>query len=125
MGCMRWLRTYQVEDMKKNRTPLELAIGKLIVALQQEWTRHMGEGAIWAESEAVMHRGHELLQHGKAGELDEFLNGESIEEFLGHTWIECHPQIRHFIRAIEKNLLGNSFLCLRWRGQKIRSGLAA
>ena len=88
--------------MKKNRTPLELAIGKLIVALQQEWVRHMGEGEIWAESEAVMYRGHELLQHAKAGELDEFLNGTSIEKFLGHTWIERHPQIRHFIRAIEK-----------------------
>ncbi len=56
-----------------------------------------------AESEAVMHRGNELLLHAKAGDLDEFLNGTAIEEFLGHTWIERHPQIRHFIRTIEKS----------------------
>ncbi len=86
----------------KNKTPLESAIGRLIVALQQEWSRHAGEGEVWTESEAVMYRGHELLQHAKAGELAEFLNGTSIEEFLGQTWIKRHPQIRHFIRDVEK-----------------------
>ncbi len=88
--------------MTKNRTPLESAIGKLIVALQGEWNRHAGEGEIWTESEAVMYRGHDLLQHAKAGGLGEFLNGATIEEFLGHAWVTRHPQIRHFIREIEK-----------------------
>lgn len=89
-------------EMKRNRAPLESAIGQLIVALQKELNRHAGEGAIWTETEAIMYRGHELLQHAKKGELTDFLNGASIEGFLGQTWIKRHPQIRHFIRDIEK-----------------------
>lgn len=51
--------------MPRDRTSLEKAAGKLISAIQKEWTAELGEPQADA-SEATMHASHSLLQAASA-----------------------------------------------------------
>ncbi|MEO7323707.1 MAG: hypothetical protein ABIW82_02655 [Dokdonella sp.] len=88
--------------MTRARTPVEREIGNLIVAVQQEWMRHGGVDGVWQESEHVMHRSHELLIHAKTENLPSFLEGRTVAQFLGESWLKHHPQIMRFVKPIEK-----------------------
>jgi len=94
--------------MVKVRTPLEREIGKLIVAVQQEWNRHAGEDGIWQESEQVMYRSHDLLKQAKAENLQSFLADRTVSQFLGESWLKRHPQVMRFVRPIEKSVPGSN-----------------
>lgn len=54
--------------MTKQRTPLERAAGKLILAVQQQWDAELGEPSADV-SEEVMHNSHDLLSSAKDGSL--------------------------------------------------------
>jgi len=73
--------------MKSNRTTPEIAAGKLVSAIQREWTSEAGEPAAEA-SEAVLHSAHRLLLAAKEGNVGSVIGTKSISEFLGTTWFD-------------------------------------
>jgi hypothetical protein len=86
--------------MPKERSPLEVAAGKLIAAIQKEWTEELGEVSA-AESEQVMHASHELLKAAREGSLKSVLGSQSIADFLGRDWVSNHPRVQPFIAALQ------------------------
>ena len=87
--------------MPRDRTPLEKAAGKLISAIQREWTTEMGDPQADA-SEAVMHASHSLLQAASApGSISGVIGKGSVSEFLGQVWVDAHPNVLPAIRALE------------------------
>ena len=87
--------------MPRDRTPLEKAAGKLISAIQREWTAELGDPQADA-SEAVMHASHSLLQAASAsGSLAGVIGESSVSEFLGQAWVDGHPNVLPPIRALE------------------------
>jgi hypothetical protein len=87
--------------MPRDRTPLEKAAGKLISAIQREWTAELGEPEADA-SEAVMHASHSLLQAASAsGSISRVIGVGSVSEFLGQVWVDAHPNVLPAIHALE------------------------
>ena len=89
--------------MPRSRTALEQATGKLILRIQQEWMQELGEPAA-ADSEQVMNRAHDLLVAASAGRLDQGLQQQSIEEFLGREWLRSQPAVQPFVNALTEQL---------------------
>ena len=89
--------------MPRSRTTLEQAAGKLILRIQQEWMQELGEPAA-EDSEQVMNRAHDLLVAASAGRLDQGLQQQSIEEFLGREWLRRHPEVQPFVNALAEQL---------------------
>jgi len=86
--------------MTKKRTDTEAAAGKLILAIQKEWGEELGH-PVAAESEEVMGKGHDLLKAAKANELRKVLDGRTVSEYLGPSWVERHPSVTPAIEALE------------------------
>jgi hypothetical protein len=87
--------------MPRDRTPLQKAAGKLISAIQREWTAELGEPEADA-TEAVMHASHSLLQAASAsGSIFRVIGAGSVSEFLGQVWVDAHPNVLPAIRALE------------------------
>ncbi|WP_233840664.1 hypothetical protein [Dyella sp. 2HG41-7] len=87
--------------MPRNRSDLELAIGKLIVMAQREWENESGEPE-GEESLSVMYRCHELLRAAKADELKNLLNGRTLAGYLGGLWHGTHPKVVPSVEAVAK-----------------------
>jgi hypothetical protein len=86
--------------MPRNRTPLEVAAGKLISAIQREWNEEAGEP--YAEiSENVMHRSHALLQAAKQGSISTVVGAGTVSDFLGKRWVRAHPKVWAHIQVLE------------------------
>src|SRR5205085_11149275 len=82
-------------SMPRTRSDLEKAAGKLIAAIQKEWTAEMGTPASGA-SEQVMHTSHSLLQAAKAeGSIAGIVGNGSVASFLGAAWVQAHPKKEH------------------------------
>ena len=87
--------------MVRARSETELAAGKLISAIQKEWGKELGwPGA--EESEAVMSKGHDLLQAGKAEALQALLAGRSVAEYIGCVWLEKHASVKPAVDTLEQ-----------------------
>jgi len=87
--------------MPRTRSDIEKAAGKLIVAIQKEWTMEMGTPTSGA-SEQVMHASHSLLQAAKAqGSITSVVGSASVAAFLGAAWVQAHPNVLPYIRALE------------------------
>jgi hypothetical protein len=78
--------------MPRCRTPVEVAAGKLVSAVQREWGEEAGEPTSTA-SEEVMHACHSLLQAAKNGSVATLLGGRSVAAFLGEGWVRKHPRV--------------------------------
>ncbi|MDR0777193.1 MAG: hypothetical protein LBE81_11235 [Azonexus sp.] len=90
--------------MPRKRSELEKAAGKLISAIQREWSDEAGLDCS-AESEEVMHRSHDLLQAAKGGSFDSaVLGGSSIAQFLGDRWVEQHPHVISAIKELQRHI---------------------
>lgn len=89
--------------MTKQRTPLERAAGKLILAVQQQWDAELGEPGAGV-SEEVMHNSHDLISSAKDGSLQSVLRGSSVTDFLGRAWVRAHPQVQPAIKAFEEQM---------------------
>lgn len=86
--------------MPRNRTPLEVAAGKLTSAIQREWSAESGEPC--AEiSENIMHRSHSLLQAAKQGSIAPVVGTGSVSDFLGKRWVREHPRVWPHIQVLE------------------------
>ena len=86
--------------MPKEKSDLEKAAGKLISAIQKEWGNELGESTAEV-SELVMNKGHDLLAGAKNGTLLKVLNGGSVTQFLGETWVRSHPSVKNSIESLE------------------------
>ena len=86
--------------MTAQRTAQEAAAGKLISAIQKEWTAELGEPHA-DQSEQAMNRAHDLLQAAKAGTVRECLNGQTVAQFLGQNWVMQHARVLPSITALE------------------------
>ena len=86
--------------MTKRRTDTEAAAGKLISAIQKEWGEELGY-PVAEESEEVMGKGHDLLKGATANELRKILDGRTVSEYLGSSWVEKHPSVMPAIEALE------------------------
>ena len=96
--------------MPRQRTDYESAVGKLISAIQKEWTKHAGEGDIEKQSEAVMYRAHHFYKAETQTALEHLLQGGDIETYLGSDWVKKHPQIRQYFRQVENAVTPNPAL---------------
>ena len=85
-----------------------MAAGKLISAIQKEWNEEAGLPEADA-SEDVMGKGHDILKAAKNNNISVILNGLTITQYLGDSWIHEHPNIKQCISNLEKSLneLGN------------------
>jgi hypothetical protein len=90
---------------RRERSPVERAAGKLIVAVQREWTEDMGEPGADA-SEDAMHKCHTILDAARSGSLEQELCGRTIADYLGRAWVLRHPNVLPAIRDVE-SLLGH------------------
>ena len=87
--------------MPRDRTLLEKAAGKLILAIQKEWTAEMGEPKAGL-SEAAMYASHSLLRAASAsGSISGVVGRGSVSEFLGQDWVDSHLNVLPAIRALE------------------------
>lgn len=91
--------------MPRNRTPLEAAAGKLISAIQREWSAEAGEPSSEI-SENVMHRSHALLQAAKQGSISSVVGAGTVSDFLGKHWVRAHPRVWPHIHVLEAHGLG-------------------
>ena len=91
--------------MSRNRTPVEAAAGKLISAVQREWSAEAGDPAS-AASESVMNSSHALLQAAKAGSIAPVLGSGTVSDFLGKQWVQAHPNVWPHIQVLEALALG-------------------
>ncbi len=89
--------------MPKNKTKLEIAAGKLILAIQKEWDKELGDLTA-KECEETMYRAHDLLQGTKTGTVIQILNGRSVADFLGVEWVKRHPKVLVYISNFESEL---------------------
>lgn len=93
--------------MTKHRTEMEVAAGKLISAIQKEWGKELGD-PVAEESYKVMSKGHCLLQAANEKQMRALLNGESVTDFLGQSWVERHQSVVPAIKELEEVMLSDS-----------------
>ncbi|MGQ0801041.1 MAG: hypothetical protein ACT4NL_13140 [Pseudomarimonas sp.] len=86
--------------MPKVRSAAERAAGKLISAIQHEWTLEAGTAEA-DSTEAIMHSSHSLHQAVKLRALRELLAGRSVTEYLGQKWVSRHAAVQPTIQKLE------------------------
>ena len=84
--------------MPRKRSPVGIAVGKLILAILKE------RGEVIVEPDAaltrkVMGRAHTLLQAAQAASVSSLLDGRSVAEYLDPVWVEMHPSVKPSIVA--------------------------
>lgn len=79
---------------------MERAIGRLIVVVQREWTDAMGNPGV-AVSEEVLHNCHALLVAAKHDRLEHEMQGRSVAEILGLSWVRLHPRVVPAVKELE------------------------
>jgi hypothetical protein len=93
--------------MPRKRSELKKAAGKLVSAIQKEWSAEAGLDCA-SESEEILDQSHTLLQAVDGDSFDaSVLNGSSIAQFLGESWVSRHPRvipaIEHLHRCIKES----------------------
>lgn len=91
--------------MPKQRGELEAAAGRLISAIQKEWSAEAGEKSA-PESEAVMNTSHGLLLAAKSQTLDSELGGRTVAQYLGESWVGRHPNVIPAVRELQLLIKG-------------------
>ncbi len=81
----------------------EKASAKLISIIQKEWHKELGEPGARV-SEVVMDKARELLAAAQENKVLAVLNGLSLTQFLGETWVRKHPDVRQCIAGFEAML---------------------
>ena len=84
--------------MPRKRSPVGIAAGKLILAIQKELAEVVGEPDA-ALAQKVMDRAHTLLQAAQIASVSSLLDGRSIAEYLDPVWVEMHPSVKPSIVA--------------------------
>jgi hypothetical protein len=86
--------------MTPKRTKFEKAAAKLISVIQKEWHKERGEPGVRV-TELVMAKAQELLSAARENKMLAVLNGLSLTQFLGETWVRKHPGVNQCIAGFE------------------------
>ena len=89
--------------MTPKKTKFEKAAAKLIAMIQKEWNKERGEPGAKV-SEVVMAKAHDLLSAAQENKVLVVLNGLSLTQFLGETWVRKHPGVNQCIAGFEAML---------------------
>jgi hypothetical protein len=93
--------------MPRKRSELQVAAGKLILAIQKEWRKESGESTS-GFSENVMYAAHDFLQAGTLDGIRKLLGPMSVQQYLGEVWVQRHPNVKPAIAVIEGLINRNS-----------------
>jgi hypothetical protein len=85
------------------KTKFEKATAKLISVIQKEWNKELREPGAKV-TELVMDKAHDLLSAAKENKVPAVLNGLSLTQFLGETWVRKHPGVKQCIAGFETML---------------------
>jgi hypothetical protein len=85
--------------MPRKRSPVAIAVGKLILAIQKELGEVAGEPDA-ARARKVMDRAHTLLQAAHSASVSNLLDGRTVAEYLDPVWVELHPSVKPGIAAL-------------------------
>jgi hypothetical protein len=80
--------------MPRKRSPVGIAVGKLILAVRKECDQTVGDPDAALAARKVMDRAHRLLEAAQTASVSNLLDGRSIAEYLDPVWIEMHPSIK-------------------------------
>lgn len=89
--------------MPRKRSPVGIAVGKLILEIQKE----RGEVIVVPDAaltRKVLDRAHTLLQAAQAASVSSLLDGRSVAEYLDPVWVEMHPSVKPSIAALDAAL---------------------
>jgi hypothetical protein len=84
--------------MPRQRNPVGIAAGKLILAIQKERDEALGAPEA-ARAQKVVDRAHTLLQASRTSSVSNLLDGRSVAEYLDPGWVEAHPSVEPSIAA--------------------------
>ena len=84
--------------MPRKRNPVGIAAGKLILAIQKEWSEVAGTPDA-ARAQRVMDRARVLLQASESSSVLNLLDGRTAVEYLDAAWVEQHPSIKPHVEA--------------------------
>jgi hypothetical protein len=84
--------------MPRKRSPVGIAAGKLILAIQQQCAEAVGEHDA-ALDQKVLNRARRLLQAAQIASVSSLLDGRSVVEYLDPVWVEMHPSVKPSIVA--------------------------
>ena len=88
--------------MPRKRSPVAIAVGRLVLAIQKEW-REAGEPDA-ALIQQVMYRANTLLRAAQSASVSSLLDGRSVAEYLDPVWVETHPSVKPSIAALVEAL---------------------
>jgi hypothetical protein len=89
--------------MVSKKEKFEKATTKLISVIRKEWHKELGEPGAKV-TELVMDKAQELLSAAKDNKVPVILNGLSLTQFLGETWVRKHPGVNQCIAGFEAML---------------------
>jgi hypothetical protein len=89
--------------MTPKKAKFEKAAAKLIAGIRKEWNKELGEPGARV-SELVMDKAQALLSAAKDNKALVLLNGLSLTQFLGETWVRKHPGVKQCISGFEAML---------------------
>ena len=85
--------------MPRKRSPVGIAAGKVILAIQKELEDVVGESdSVLAQK--VMYRARTLLRAAQSASVSNLLDGRSVAEYLDPVWVEMHPSVKPSIEGL-------------------------
>ena len=84
--------------MPRKRSPVAIAAGKVILAIQKELDA-VGESEA-VLSQKVMYRARTLLRAAQSASVSSLLDGRSVAEYLDPVWVEKHPSVKPSIAGL-------------------------
>lgn len=79
--------------MPRKRSPVSIAAGKVILAIQKELEDVVAESDA-ALAQKVMYRARTLLRAAQSASVSNLLDGRSVAEYLDPVWVEMHPSVK-------------------------------
>ena len=87
--------------MPRKRSPIGIAAGKLLIAIQKETAASEGEQTL---SSTLVKRAQLLLQATHQGYALGLLNGKSVAEYFDADWVAQRASIRECVEQLESEL---------------------
>lgn len=85
--------------MPRKRSPVAIAAGKLILAIQKACEEAAAEPDT-ALAQRVLYRARTLLRAAQSASISSLLDGRSVAEYLDPGWVETHPSVQPGIAAL-------------------------
>ena len=92
--------------MPRQRNPVGIATGKLILAIQKEQSG-LTDDEDAAITRKILDRAHTLLQASRTSSVSNLLDGRSLQEYLGAEWVAVHPSVQPSIDLLTTELRNN------------------